>query len=389
MSVRPAKLSSRAHKTSVLPICCILFFLIGGCGAPGELMAPSANVPADITNLSARQNGDGVHLTFSMPVRSVSGDRLVTPFAIEILRGTTTPDGSPDLKSLRVVDTIPDSLTGKYLVADKIEFTDPLAPEEISKHPGSVFVYAIRTRLSQKRASANSNVVSLRLFRVPDRVASLEARVTESAIELSWPPVQRTSAGEPLAASPQYNIYRAEVDAARETQFSTGPDNQRDLDSKLQLLTSQSGNTYGDKNFEFGKSYAYVVRAGITEGGTTVESTDSAPAFVNPRDVFPPAPPQDLAAVVLPGDTPGYLLVDLSWSISVEPDFAGYRVYRSEDPGTRGQLLNSELLPTPSLRDTSVQSAHRYWYAVTAVDRAGNESAPSPPVAVEVSQPSP
>ncbi|MDP9146570.1 MAG: hypothetical protein M3N22_02850, partial [Acidobacteriota bacterium] len=221
-------------------------------------MAPSANVPADITNLSARQNGDGVHLTFSMPVRSVSGDRLVTPFAIEILRGTTTPDGSPDLKSLRVVDTIPDSLTGKYLVADKIEFTDPLAPEEISKHPGSVFVYAIRTRLSQKRASANSNVVSLRLFRVPDRVASLEARVTESAIELSWPPVQRTSAGEPLAASPQYNIYRAEVDAARETQFSTGPDNQRDLDSKLQLLTSQSGNTYGDKNFEFGKSYAYV-----------------------------------------------------------------------------------------------------------------------------------
>ncbi len=120
-----------------------------------------------------------------------------------------------------------------------------------------------------------------------------------------------------------------------------------------------------------------------------MESTDSAPAFVNPRDVFPPAPPQDLAAVVLPGDTPGYLLVDLSWSISVEPDFAGYRVYRSEDPGTRGQLLNSELLPTPSLRDTSVQSAHRYWYAVTAVDRAGNESAPSPPVAVEVSQPSP
>jgi fibronectin type 3 domain-containing protein len=50
------------------------------------------------------------------------------------------------------------------------------------------------------------------------------------------------------------------------------------------------------------------------------------------------------------------------------------------------------LLPAPAYRDTSVQSARRYWYVVTAVDRAGNESAPGPPVAVEVvenSQPSP
>jgi fibronectin type 3 domain-containing protein len=73
----------------------------------------------------------------------------------------------------------------------------------------------------------------------------------------------------------------------------------------------------------------------------------------------------------------------------VEPDFAGYRVYRSEQQDTRGHLLTPELLPTPAYRDTSVQPAHNYWYTVTAVDRAGNESAPSSPVAVEIVQPTP
>jgi fibronectin type 3 domain-containing protein len=80
-------------------------------------------------------------------------------------------------------------------------------------------------------------------------------------------------------------------------------------------------------------------------------------------------------------------VVDLSWSISLETDLAGYRVYRSELEGTRGQVLNPDLLPTPAVRDTSVKPGHRYWYTVTAVDRAGNESAPSAPVAIEVAQP--
>jgi chitodextrinase len=35
-----------------------------------------------------------------------------------------------------------------------------------------------------------------------------------------------------------------------------------------------------------------------------------------------------------------------------------------------------------------VQVGQHYWYAVTAVDRSGNESAPSLAIAVEVAQPS-
>jgi len=75
--------------------------------------------------------------------------------------------------------------------------------------------------------------------------------------------------------------------------------------------------------------------------------------------------------------------------MNLETDLAGYRVYRSEQEGTRGQLLTPELLPTPAVRDTSVKPGHRYWYTVTAVDRAGNESTPGAAVVVDVTQPSP
>jgi hypothetical protein len=36
-----------------------------------------------------------------------------------------------------------------------------------------------------------------------------------------------------------------------------------------------------------------------------------------------------------------------------------------------------------------VERGHRYWYTVTAVDRGGNESAPSSPAAIDLTQLSP
>jgi hypothetical protein len=373
---------------SMLGIICISFVLLvmTGCGAPQEPIPPTPPVAVAISDLTARQAGDGVQLTFTMPGRSITGDRLLSTPAFEVLRGTTKPDGSPDLKSLRVVDAIPGALSEKYFVGDKVQFTDPLTPEETNVQEGKIVIYAVRTRLSQKRASANSNIISLRIFSPPARVASIEARVTEPAIELSWAAVNRTSAGDPLTVAVRYNIYRAELDAAS-TNLAKPDVSQPNLNGKLQLLASQPEQTYSDKSFEFGKTYAYLVRSVIDGNNTSLESADSTPIIVTPRDTFPPAAPQAISAAVLPGETDNSPVVDLSWSINVEPDFAGYRVYRTEQPDTKGQLLTTELLPTPAYRDTSVQPSHRYWYVVTAVDRAGNESAPSPLALVEIAQP--
>jgi fibronectin type 3 domain-containing protein len=155
------------------------------------------------------------------------------------------------------------------------------------------------------------------------------------------------------------------------------------------LLGPSDENSYRDTLFDFGKTYAYIVRGVVIVDGNVLESTDSSPAVVSPRDTFPPAAPQNPVAAVLAGATPGSLLVDLSWSINLETDLAGYRVYRSEQQDTRGVLITPELLLAPAYRDTSVEPGHHYWYSVTAADRAGNESEASAAVAVDVAKLSP
>jgi hypothetical protein len=355
--------------------------LLAGCGAPGEPAPPSPPVPAAVTDLSARQVGDAVQLIFTPPARTITGERLAEPPAVEILRGAPQPGGAPDAKSFRVVYTIPGSLVDTYFAESHMQFLDPIAPAETRAHPGGTIVYRVRTRASQKRASADSNTVFVRLFPVAERIALIQTRVTETAIELSWSAPAHTSGGDPLADVSGYRIYRGELDPSSADAAS------RDLSqarwkSPLTLFAPSAASSYRDTLFDFGKTYLYIVRSVVLAEGNALESGDSAPAIVTPRDTFPPAAPQALAAAVLPGAAPGSLLVDLSWSINLETDLAGYRVYRSEQQDTRGQLLTPELLPTPAYRDTSVQSGHRYWYTVTAVDTAGNESAPSVPIGV-------
>ena len=131
------------------------FLFVAGCGAPGEPTPPSPPIPAAVTDLSAQQSGDGVQLTFTLPANTVSGDRLTAPPAVEFVRGASNPDGSPNVKSFRVVYTIPGSLVDNYVAGGRLKFIDPIAPAETRAHPGSSLVYVVRTLASKKRASAD------------------------------------------------------------------------------------------------------------------------------------------------------------------------------------------------------------------------------------------
>jgi hypothetical protein len=328
-----------------------------------------------------------VQLLFTLPGHAVSGDRLAQPPATEIFRGALKPDGSPDNNSFKLVYTIPGALAGVYSTQGKIQFTDPLPPEDLRAHPGALYAYRVRTRASSKKGSADSNTVTTKLFPVAERIPSLELQVTQNAIELSWPAPaldNATNANESLAG---YHVYRGEPDP------STPPPASGDLSqikwkSPPILLATVPATSYQDTLFDFGKTYIYQVRSLVTAGGNQIESDDSVPAVVTPRDTFPPAMPQNVVAVEIPAAN-GAVNVDLSWSINLESDLAGYRVYRSEQQGQRGQSLQVELLASPAYRDTAVQSGHRYWYAVTAVDRAGNESGASEPALADLTQPLP
>lgn len=380
------KREKRRTASLAFPILLFAIFLAGGCGAPGDPVPPSPLVPVAVSDLAARQAGDGVELVFSLPPKTVSGEKLTAPPAIEIVRGSLKPNGAPDAKSFRVVDAIPGALVPNYLGAGRFRFTDAVSPAEIKAHPGATYAYVVRTRLSKKRASADSNVVMARLFPVSQAISSVQFQVTETAVNLAWTVPTQTSAGEPLPSISGYRVYRGEIDphssAVTSKDFSS-----IHWISPLTLLGPATANSYSDTQFEFGKTYVYAVRSVISADGNEIESDNSEPVTVTPLDIFPPAAPQDLVAAVLPGAAPPTFVTDLSWSINLETDFAGYRVYRSEQEGERGQPITTDLLPTPAFRDSSVVPGHRYWYTVTALDRAGNESVPSSTVAVDIAQP--
>lgn len=67
---------------------------------------------------------------------------------------------------------------------------------------------------------------------------------------------------------------------------------------------------------------------------------------------------------------------EITWPVSPEPDVAGYRVYRSTDIREGYEPLNSTLIETlnPIYRDSTLQEGQSYYYKVTALDSAGNES---------------
>jgi len=139
-----------------------------------------------------------------------------------------------------------------------------------------------------------------------------------------------------------------------------------------------TGTQYTDRDFQFGQNYRYVVRSvSLGTEGTQVESLNSNAMPASPRDVYPPAAPRGVTAAAAPAPLQR---ISIFFAANEEPDLAGYNIYRSTDenlPKDRWTKLNPTLLTRTTFVDENVESGKRYYYYVTAVDKAGNESLPS------------
>jgi hypothetical protein len=361
-----------------------LALLLAACASPGEPQPPRPVIPAAVSDLAARQLGDAAVLTFTPPTKSVEGERLNGLPTIEILRGFAPPgEKAPPSGSLRIVYTVPPQVLDSYLVQDRVEFTDPLKPEDTTKHGGERLFYAVRARVSKRAASTDSNAASFVFHPAPAPIATVHTAVIEAGVQLSWEAPATASGGAALTSLAGYRIYRAEAEpgaappgGAAEATRKTPP-----------ILAGISPSTsYLDAQIVWGKTYLYTVRSVAQYGAEAVESADSRAALVTPKDIFPPAAPRDLVAVyVAPaGAAPPGGVVELSWAISPEPDVAGYHVYRAGEGEEKPQRVNHNLLPTPAFRDTPLIPGAHYTYTVTAVDRSGNESQPSVRVSMEI-----
>jgi alpha-tubulin suppressor-like RCC1 family protein/fibronectin type 3 domain-containing protein len=116
-----------------------------------------------------------------------------------------------------------------------------------------------------------------------------------------------------------------------------------------------------------GKKYFFAVTSLDAHGN---ESDRSVPAAATPVDATPPGVPSGLQAVASEGQ------VALAWNAVQDTDLAGYRVYQWNFAASVWDRVG-DLRTERTATFTGLVNGTSYYYAVTSVDTAGNESAQS------------
>lgn len=382
-SQEPAGARTRGmHSAGLFAIGAVL--LLSGCAAQSVPIPRQPAVPRATTDLSAKQFGDSIVLTFTLPKETIQGKTLSKPPAIEVYRafGGAAVTGGSAPEPQELVATVPSQMVAQYREDGRMQFPDVLASADLAAHVGGTAIYAVRTRLG-KHDSAGSNLVQVQILPAPQPIVDLRAQITKTAVKLSWTVPTILPPGSTPPVSLRYRIYRTEVPAGNHPPAPANSQTHSEAEQFV-LLGESATPSYGDASFAFGHTYAYTVRSVAVYASGSVESEESNVLNVTPRDTFAPAAPENITAAATPakGSAPAH--VDLSWAISSETDLLGYNVYRSDTESNPGTRVNATPLVTPVFRDDSVAVGEQYFYRVTAIDRAGNESAASAPVAVTV-----
>lgn len=349
----------------IFAFCLLPFsFMCVACGKRRPPLPPIENVPQRTELLSGVQRGNRVILSWPAPLRNAPAGRLQSIRRIDIYRLAERPDAPLPLveEEFAARSTLIGSVTYETMQnsGDTLTYIDTL---ELAGQPTRLR-YALRYVNASGQRAGFSNFLLIepaaRIAEPPTLIAPAEE--TETAITIRWRPPTANIDGSTPVNLLGYNVYRT---SQSQTEVSQTPINSA-------LVTAAE---YVDKNFQFGEQYNYIVRSvSLGTGGAQVESLNSNVVAVAPRDVYRPSAPSSITVAAAPGR------LSLFFPANPERDVAGYNVYRSTDPNLpleRWTKLNDALLTRTTFQDETVESGVKYYYYLTAVDTAGNTSAPS------------
>jgi hypothetical protein len=370
-----------------------------GCASPGPPKPPSLNLPEVVKDLTADRVGDTVHLQWTTPETTTDHLPVKDAMTAEICR-ITVATHPPQPSCTRVA---------KLAVQPGLTHAEDALSPNLTVEPPALLAY----RVQIFNASGHSEGLSPEAFAAagtaPPAVQQLRAAAARDGAMLEWQPANTTAPVEldRLPVGPDGVVI--EPPQRKEAAKSSKPALKKPAAShpkpapasppkplhmaapapiEVKLRTpigsADSGGTI-DPTPQMDATYRYTARRvrTVSLGGHTLElrSAVSPPVTLAMRDTFPPAVPSGLEAVP-GGATAADRSIDLSWTPDTDADLAGYFVYRQEvDP--QGQVtstvtrLNITPVVGPAYRDQTALAGHRYAYRVTAVDTAGNESAPS------------
>jgi len=297
-------------------------------------MPPLANIPTRVNDLAAIQRGSRIMVQFTVPPRTTEGVAIKTPLKLDLRIGTAEPPFSQEAWAAHATP-VPagpvDNGVARYGIPS-------------AAWTGKEATLAVRVLSVRGKTLGWSNFVNLTVIAPPERPVEVRAEATAEGVRLTW-----------HARGDSFRVYRR-----------TGSE-------PFAPVANVPQPSWTDSGAEFGTHYIYQIQTIVKlPNNAQAEGDISEEAGITPVDVFPPAVPAGLNAATAPNS------IELSWEGDTEPDLAGYRVYRSTGAGPFEQI--GEMVLVPSFSDRAVEHGKTYRYAVSAVDKTGNESARSGPV---------
>jgi len=353
----------------LLSFALLMFFI--SCGKKGPLQPPIVRIPKRAENVGLTQRGAKVFLRWKNPVNYIDGNPIVGLSEVEIwlLEKEWSEIKTPELtetgepvepnwekefkKEGRLLLTITKEKLPDYIFDGEqenpvMQFVYPLDKDFVSKK----YLFSLRVKDIRRRKSLYSTPISFEAKMLSNPPLNFNAEVFADKILLQWdPPGENIDLSTPpLVAG--YNVFRA---AGKSKAVRLNP-----------VLIK--GRTYEDKTFDFGTTYSYLVRVSSSESSPYQESEDSEVFEISPKDTFAPAPPKGVVLVMGPD------ILSLSWDANQESDLGGYRVWKRAEGESEFAALMKEPILENTYTDTSVEKNIRYYYAITSMDKAGNES---------------
>ncbi|MCP4583692.1 MAG: hypothetical protein GY839_18945, partial [candidate division Zixibacteria bacterium] len=226
------------------------------------------------------------------------------------------------------------------------------------------YTYAV-TRVKISGEESEQSMVSEVTFGVPPYELKGPLKVTGEAnnneLRLDW----EVNVADTGVIS--YSVYRGDQ--------PIGPFKRLNKNPIMIFYQPESGEiprgAFTDTTAQNGRTYHYAVVSVDIIGN---ESPKEPVLTFQPKDDKAPSIPRNVAA------QSADVGITVTWEIRSKDDLAGFNIYRSLNPDSQFFKINDILSPPDSgyYKDISALPNIQYYYRVTALDRAGNESVQSP-----------
>jgi hypothetical protein len=338
----------------------LLIITFSGCGKKGPLVLEPENPSPAIVNFQVRQVGGQIELSWKFPaLQTDKKEPFEIPWVSKVyvyhsmLQSEVTPPANIFFKNAKLLAKIKTGeIKGLSQNSPSCRFSFKNKELQEKSHSFVLIYYYGR------RKSVPSPLQTLKTLLTPLPVQDLKVSRQGKSVILNWSKPASEDKGQSMMPITGYHIYRKINGANAEQDF-------RRISSE-----TVPNEFYHDLDTGTDGEYEYQVSCRLSE---QVESAPSNVVKIKVQDTFPPDIPANLVIFTAKDQ------IFLTWETVPDVDLAHYRVYRksSKDPDFK---LLADSVTDNFFRDKQVAKGQLYIYAISAVDKKGNESETSQPV---------